>query len=933
MNKLVLIQQPHSFSVELSSYEQKEESRSVLQRISIITKCCIGSASYLVIAFGRACYNTAKYTKSSFKAYVIEDFNPFLNPVLTVMRVSIWVSCVGLSTIAETGRLWINYVSPVNRETSLKIFARPELNLQHLQTCDVALDASRVPTSIKVDDLESIFQDITFEDKNSPAYMAPSVLTDEGNRYSREDGLARLKQFIFRVKTREPFLGTPPAYDIPRLYAFYQQIEDAIRISIFTHQERLDLFHKQYGNDCSQYDEDAKKKYRNLLEDKARVAIDVSIASAHCGARYMGDSMKVYYNSIGEDLTANQGLTGTLKQLLARKRKDIAEAHIQQHLANDTHGYAGYMSAFGVLFGIPGTQNIVEHLLGPLSEKFKTLFFEEYTPEFIIANVQENVKKSQSFREAIIDWLKDQCGEWDLREKQASIQLKTSLVKGIQRVIEAGGLKVVSQEERLYQLLKYLKEKNVILPDIETAETKEPQADKDLKVDSWNKFVNNLFALEDAKNWIDKEFGLDKIAKAGFKQHCFREQIGCDVAQLKEEISRNRCFDERHIPIIDSRIEDIKRLFQDNDLVSPSEDTLKRVVSKELFSEQIVHDTYELTRRQEFIEALNLDNMAQEGLSLDMLEWILVSQGILYPRRRLTPRVHESLSSKEQLLAELILKNCYFSMIGEVNKPVIDRLKNWIESLKKCTDGDRGNIELEAQEILNTINQSDLSTYRYRSYTDNLLEYMLDRGFKIAHDDIQNASEAFLHYSLYNKCRKIVNIKIPSVIGNVAGHLLTRSVVVISTFVVSIWFSWRYYGAAYEFTNKIIIPYCIDNAPDVVLKIGRAVNYIYKNPLKSMLVLWLFRETIKKLPEIPHFSKCVENIDIEKIYNYITRLDSFLCIIIQPILTVALSGNSICSFVANELKEFSRQNELADVEKVKNFNRLVISKYIRSTAA
>jgi len=259
--------------------------------------------------------------------------------------------------------------------------------------------------------------------------------------------------------------------------AFYQQIEDAVRLSIQKVSEDLTNFRGKNQQAIEAGDEDIIRSYKSLLEDQARLVIDLAISGKHCGARYMGEAM-TRYNYLYAESARSDTLQDSLITLLGNKRNTIAQTQIQMHFGGqqhgaDTHSYAQYMQQMGKLLAIPGTGNIVEHLGGLFrfdSDYYLREFFKEYTESTIGEAVQEKVKSSQHFREQICDWLKGQSGEWR-SEDQADPNL---LVQQLQAVID-GDVNTLDLQRLIRsfeELLATLKGKGAEVPSLVEANKK-----------------------------------------------------------------------------------------------------------------------------------------------------------------------------------------------------------------------------------------------------------------------------------------------------------------------------------------------------------------------------------------------------------------------------------------------------------------------------
>ncbi len=610
------------FVVDFRQFAQKEaEKLSSFQKVQRTISRPFELIQFIFIAFAKSAYMTLKYSWTSFKLIVLgyygslSNFQPPKDMYLAAFKVLFWVAAVFWCFTTTAFRLLIDQISPPSN-TLLTELAGGEINIEHLQTKELSIDVSGVPKEITVDTLTNLFDEINFSDRNKPGYMAPTSRKEGNTTYTPEELKKSLSTFISQVKGRVAFLGTPPAYDTPRLMAFYQQIEDAVRFSIHKVSDDLHRFQTTNGTDPSKYQEAQLQQYKGLLEDKARIAIDMAIAGKHCGARYMGEAMSTYFGLKGE--TSEDGtLQDSLIELLAHKRKEIAQAQVQMHLGSDTHALSKYMGNLGQPLGLPGTRNVIEHLDQNFEpNKFLRLFFAEYTVDAIIDTVQAKIKKSQLFRGKIIDWLKDQVSEW--KKDAGNVE---ELKKQIQPIINEKVENAASSPDfqKFQELIAHLKEKKVTWPTDE----------------NWTDFVDELFTLTEAKEWVTKKFPNKKPAdlakeKQKIKAACSEETLGKEAAsQLKEAIVKDgplptTALGEKEVE--KQKIEKIRKI------LPIQKETLARVLKGEVTLETAIKDHFDLTRRKEFLSELKLDHIATHGVSPEILEWLLVSQKILLPQ-------------------------------------------------------------------------------------------------------------------------------------------------------------------------------------------------------------------------------------------------------------------------------------------------------------
>ena len=615
------IQDP-PFVVDFRQFAHKEATKlSSSQKVLRTIAKPFELTQFIFIAFAKSAYTTVQYSWTSFKLIVLNcpgslwDAKIPNSAAATAFRVFFWIAAVFWCFIMTTCRLLIAQLSPPS-SIFLTELAGDEIDIEHLQTKELAIDVSGVPKEITIDTLTTLFDEINFSHPSRPGYMAPTSRQEGNITYTQIELEESLATYISKVKGRIAFLGTPPAYDTPRLMAFYQQIEDAVRFSIHKVSDDLQKFQKTNGMDPSKYQGAQLRQYKGLLEDKARIAIDMAIAGKHCGARYMGEAMSTYFSLKGE--TSEDGtLQDSLIELLAHKRKEIAQAQVQTHLGSDTHALSKYMGNLGQPLGLPGTRNVIEHLDQNFEpNKFLRLFFAEYTVDVIIDTVQAKIKKSQLFREKIIDWLKDQVKEW--KKDAGNVQ---EIMKQIQFIMDEKVENVAPSPDfqKFQELITHLKTEKVAWPAEE----------------NWADFVDELFALVESKKWFKAKFHLATSAampreKQKIKTACSEETLGKEAAsQLKEAILKDgplpvATLGEKEIE--KQKIEKIRKI------LPIQKETLERVLEGKVTLEAAIKDHYDLTRREEFFSALQLDNFDKQGVSPAIMEWLLVSQKILLPQ-------------------------------------------------------------------------------------------------------------------------------------------------------------------------------------------------------------------------------------------------------------------------------------------------------------
>ena len=519
-----------SFSVDFRNFvssNKKQQKNSTIEKVSSIAIATIRLFKNIFIAFSQASYLTISNMGVSFKYTVLgyygnwSNFNPSADIYLAVFRIALWALGMAACTATTTARILYEKTFPISTSSLMK-YSGTEIDATHIVSKELSMDTSRVPADVKVANLMQLFNDINFDLVDNPGYMAPASRKEGSSVYTKEQLKESLATFIKYVETRQAFLGTPPAYDVPRLMSFYQQIEDAVRLSIFKVTQELNEFIEKNGADLDCYTPQQLNEYSNLLENKARVAIDLAIAGKHCGARYMGEAMDIYYTHCSGDLASEKNFGECLIEILANKRNEIASEQIQRHLGNGTHEFAKYMSSLGPILGIPGSKNIVEHLSSELDrDMLLREFFNEYTVNAIIDAIQTAVKKSGSLREKLTDWLKEQLGEWKKVEIEERISDSSLEIKKLiqEEILQSEMKKEIEHITILQDLLQYLKRNDCVIQ-LNTNQ-------------NMNLFLTELFATDKAKEYFTKVQNLTPINSVQLRESI---KTTCSQIIIQEEL-------------------------------------------------------------------------------------------------------------------------------------------------------------------------------------------------------------------------------------------------------------------------------------------------------------------------------------------------------------------------------------------------------------
>jgi hypothetical protein len=796
----------------------------------------------------------------------LSDFRPPKDIYLAVFKIVYWVAAMGWGTIATTFRLLMERVSP-GHSLSLKQFVNDEINVDHIKTEELELDTSFVPANIKVDALKDLFKEINFTDKNAPGYMAPETCREITRIIPLEELKENLEKFIQRVNTREAFLGTPPGHDVPRLMDFYQHIEDAVRLSIYKTTKDVAEFETQNGTDFANFSIEKKREYNNLLETRARVVLDLAIAGAHCGARYMGEATEIYSNLYNEGGIPNaKDLQGTIIEILAKKREEIAKGQIQIHLGTDTHEFTKYMGNMGKILGIPGTKNIIEHLSRSIdTHQMLNYFFQEYTVDTIIDTIQEKIKTSKTFREKITDWIKDQVKDWN-HEKYENIDNIVERIEGflssnLETPASAHNFKTIQE------VIFDLKKEKVALPKING---------------DWDNFLIEFFALPELKDKLknmfpqgneesDLQYRMKLFQQINtLKTSCSRAMLGPEILKELQDAIESEESDnftpitlDRYLPrfMEKAKIEKMKAILANEYEIPMEQDTLSRVLKGEVNLRVAIRNYQEQARQNEFLNCFDLEEIAEKGISKELMEWILVSQGILNPQITIQSEMKYRNFTLNQVRS-------YVRVIHQGLKiEITDQLS--LEKLFELLDFRNQNRE----ELSSYISALALSEKRYSESTlferEKILTRIFNQSFYNAPDKVIPVAEKITNKIFYSKWKKVCLIQLPKASADLFSNVVFKIALTVSTIAISVFLIYQVHAEVTHFVSARGIPFIINHVPVQIIRAGNKVieakEFIWKNSLKIIMATWLFRGAIGRLSEIPYLSAAARAIDLWKV--------------------------------------------------------------------
>ncbi|MEM7174907.1 MAG: hypothetical protein AAF443_03120 [Chlamydiota bacterium] len=568
------------------------------------------------VAISKAGYLTLRESlKISFKACNLTNARGLISIPSVSMNLSYFIFSVLFTFLANTV-YFIKDKYPTSNEIYIKTFITDRVNPYHIEkTKNVQIDAKHVPNNIKVNDLISFFDQIDFKDKNKLGYMHPNALKDENEPHTVEELKKNLNKFVNNVNNRVAFVGTPPSHDFIGLDNFYQNIENALRLSIQKVISDLEDFEKAKGTDEAKWSLENKKEYKNLLENRARLAIDCAIAGKYCGARYMGNVMNSYYTLCDEKEGFSGALEEALFNLLAKKRAEVGKRKVSATV----HDHNAYMQHIGTLLKIPGSENFIEHLsTKELNyEAILSEFFKVYNEQFIIDLVQNKVKESANFRNLAYDWIKN----------NTKVLIPSSEVENKEKEIR----NIISSEEER-NTSDSVQEKNIVVFNtiLNSLGDNLP-----LKKGSWENWVKEVFSQKKAK----------EIAKKNYLENGPKNQTELEIFKYRNSLISFLCqqgfssvleksFNKKNNQIdivnIKPELEKLNKVKKIREVLWLPEATIKRILNGKADLKIVIKDCLIREKRREIAENAFIKDEEEviKELKQETLDEILIEHGI-----------------------------------------------------------------------------------------------------------------------------------------------------------------------------------------------------------------------------------------------------------------------------------------------------------------
>ena len=148
-------------------------------------------------------------------------------------------------------------------------------------------------------------------------------------------------------------------------------------------------------------------------------------------------------------------------------------------------------------------------------------------------------------------------------------------------------------------------------------------------------------------------------------------------------------------------------------------------------------------------------------------------------------------------------------------------------------------------------------------------------------------------------------IQLPKVPADIFCNTYFKIALTISALFASIFSIYRAHERISHLFAAKGIPFIINHVPVQIIRAGNAIigakEFVWRNYLPIIVVTWLTREGIRRLPEIPYLSAAARSIDLWQLYNRFTSSP-------QTIFSFALErSTSIIGTVWNTSQEIGQR--------------------------
>ena len=279
------------------------------------------------------------------------------NPVLS----SKVIPLLNMNDFAEA---FLKLSEDIPLESLRDFFIFDEVDPTHLA---IEVASKNIPewtdTSVTIEDLKAILEDLNFDDINHPNYIKPSLLNFNGETHTAKDLKAYfLNTFIDCIANEKEFEMTGPKGS-PEIKQFYRMLKNKV----------FPIIAKLKCLGTSEEDKEMKMK----------ILLTILPEISRCGPKWQNITEKVYMEFC---LNQTIGYRLSVLQLLYKQRDSIVEAMVDPTYQHNVHEAIAIKKAFGKELGLQ-SQDFADEIADGIKLKRRTIlqkFFKGYTVDDII---------------------------------------------------------------------------------------------------------------------------------------------------------------------------------------------------------------------------------------------------------------------------------------------------------------------------------------------------------------------------------------------------------------------------------------------------------------------------------------------------------------------------------------------------------------------
>lgn len=342
--------------------------------------------------------------------------------------------------------------------------------------------------------------------------------------------------------------------------------------------------------------------------------------------------------------------------------------------------------------------------------------------------------------------------------------------------------------------------------------------------------------------------------------------------------------------------------------------------SAKSFGEQGRHrknlqDALDLQRRNKFLEALKLEEIATNGLSTALMEWLLVSQQVLLPQNSDNSPQLPIVQNPSRPINDLD-RNYVWSVYNGLDPAIRGKIPR---SLFQKLFNQNYAVDAQASELLSALEaiETPLTRYQFsKSYQNgktDLLDFIFAKSFAKNIENLTNLAEQAEGALFYPIWKKKYWIQTPEVLGKIIGNSLFQ---IVATFAFS-FYAHRKIKEAYALSSHLVaakvVPFVINKTPiEVVRAVNKSIDFaasVSNNRLGIVLSLYAIKSFTEKT-EIPYVSNVLRSIDLWSLFaNLAPDTEKFSAASIYRTLGVSQFFYSQLSSLSGILHNFATDSE------------------------